>query len=50
MDWRIILAMAIALPIILLPATLMWYLNISGIYQVIKDKRRKAARVESRCS
>lgn len=39
-----ILALAIAIPVILIPTTLVWYLNASGIFTVLKDtsKRRTA--------
>jgi hypothetical protein len=32
-----ILALAIGIPIILFPAVLVWYLNISGIYTVLAE-------------
>ncbi len=40
-----IIAIAIAVPIILFPAAFVWYLNLSGIYTVIRETaKRKAAR------
>jgi len=48
MQWEFIVALVIAIPIILFPAAFVWYLNIGGIYQAIRDARqkRKAAREE----
>ena len=43
MEWQIIVALAIAIPIILLPVALAWYLNIGGIYAAIKDARERRA-------
>ena len=37
MDWQIIVALVIALPIILLPTALIWYINIEGIKLAIKE-------------
>ena len=45
MEWQIILALILAVPIILFPAAFVWYLNIGGIYTAIKEAReRKAVR------
>ena len=45
MEWQLILAMVIAIPIILFPAAFVWYLNFGGIYAAIKEARaRRTAR------
>jgi hypothetical protein len=45
MEWQVIVALVLAAPLILLPVAFVWYLNVSGLYQVIRDARkRKAAR------
>ena len=45
MEWQIIVALAVAIPIILLPVAFIWYLNLGGIYAAIKEARaRRAAR------
>jgi len=45
MQWELVVALVIAIPIILFPAAYVWYLNIGGIYAAIKDAReRRAAR------
>lgn len=45
MDWQIIVALVVAIPIILFPVAFVWYINIGGIYTAIKEARaRRAAR------
>ena len=39
MQWELVVALAIAIPIILFPAAYVWYLNIGGIVAAIKDAR-----------
>jgi len=34
MQWELIVALAIAIPVILFPAAFVWYLNIGSIFQV----------------
>ena len=46
MSWQIILALAIVLPVILIPVLFVWYLNIGSIYAAVKE--RQAARKQSR--
>ena len=40
MEWQLILALIIVVPIILVPVVLVWYLNIGGIYAAIREGRR----------
>ena len=45
MDWQIIVALVVAIPIILFPVAFVWYLNFGGIYSAIKEARaRRVAR------
>ena len=45
MEWPIILAVVIGVVIILFPLLFVWYLNVSGIYTVVREtQRRRAAR------
>jgi hypothetical protein len=45
MEWYVILAIVLAIPAVLLPVLLVWYLNASGIYTVIRETmKRRAAR------
>jgi hypothetical protein len=46
MEWQFIVALVIAIPIILFPAAFVWYLNIGGIYAVIKEARARRAAQE----
>lgn len=45
MDWEFIVAVILAIPIILLPVALIWYLNLGGVISAVKGfRKRKAAR------
>ncbi len=41
MDWPIIVAIVVAVPLIAFPVAFVWYLNISGLYRVIADSRQR---------
>lgn len=43
MEWQIIVAIALAIPIILIPVVFVWYLNLGGIYAAIKEARARRA-------
>jgi hypothetical protein len=48
MSWPIIVGLVCGIPLVLLPVALVWYLNISGLYQVVKSSReRKRRRAEA---
>ncbi len=45
MEWYAILAIILAIPVILIPIVFIWYINVSGIYIVIRETmKRRAAR------
>jgi len=45
MEWYVILAIILAIPVILIPVVFIWYINVSGIYTVIRETmKRRAAR------
>jgi hypothetical protein len=46
MGWQIIVALALVIPIILIPVLFVWYLNIGSLYTAIKQ--RQAARERDR--
>jgi len=46
MEGQMILALALAIPIILFPAAFIWYLNIGGIYAAIKEARERRVAYE----
>jgi hypothetical protein len=39
MQWELIVALAVAIPVILFPAAFVWYLNIGGIAQALRQAR-----------
>jgi len=41
MEWQVILAIVLAIPLIAVPAVLIWYMNVSGLYQVMRDARER---------
>ena len=43
MQWEFIVALVLAIPVILLPVALVWYLNIGGIYAAIQEARKRRA-------
>ncbi len=43
MEWQVILALVLAIPILLIPVALVWYINIGGIYVAIKEARARRA-------
>jgi len=43
MEWQVILALVIVIPVILVPVLFVWYLNIGGIYAAIKEARERRA-------
>ena len=45
MDWPQILVICLAVPVLLIPLVLIWYINTAGIISVLKNAReRKNAR------
>ena len=43
MEWPVILALVIAIPIVLLVPLLVWGAVVSGVYQVARDAVRRRA-------
>jgi len=43
MEWQIILAVLIVIPVVLFPIALTWYLNLSGVETAIKESKSKRA-------
>jgi len=44
MQLAIILGVVLGIPLIVLPIAFVWYLNVSGLLQVIRDARQRAKR------
>ncbi len=36
MEWQVIVALVVAIPIILFPVAFLWYLNVGGLYRVMR--------------
>jgi hypothetical protein len=51
MEWQVIVALVLAIPIIVFPAAFVWYLNIGGIVHAVKEakavRREKAAAMKT---
>ena len=45
MTWQIIVALVVAIPIIVLPVALIWYLNIKGLVKVMSESRAHTVEV-----
>jgi preprotein translocase subunit YajC len=48
MQWEFIVALVVAIPIILFPAAFIWYVNIGGLYTMIRERRKKKAAAKER--
>jgi len=44
MQWEFIVALVIAIPVILFPAAFVWYLNIGGVAQAVREARAARAK------
>ncbi len=48
MDWQVIVALVIVIPIILIAPVLIWGAFASGLYQVVRDATRRRMLVPRR--
>ncbi len=39
MQWELIVALVVAIPVILFPVAFVWYLNVGGIVHAIREAR-----------
>ena len=46
MQWELIVALVIAIPVILFPAAFVWYLNIGGMVAAVREARAKRVALE----
>jgi len=46
MEWQVVVALVVAIPIILFPVAFVWYLNIGGIFTAIKEARTRRVAVK----
>jgi hypothetical protein len=47
MQWEIIVALVIAVPVILFPAAFVWYLNLGGLMKLFQTRKARAANKET---
>lgn len=43
MEWQIIVALVIAVPIILMPVVFVWYMNMGGVLSAVREVRARRA-------
>lgn len=43
MEWQVIVALAVAVPLILFPAAYVWYMNLGGILAALRKARKAPA-------
>ena len=41
MQWQVIVALAVVIPVILIPVLFVWYLNVGGALTAIKEARAR---------
>jgi hypothetical protein len=46
MQWELIVALVIAIPVILFPAAYIWYVNMGGVFAAVKKAREKRIKVK----
>ncbi len=44
MTWQLIVAIVVVIPLILFPAAFVWYMNVSGLLQVMREARQRQKR------
>jgi hypothetical protein len=48
MQWEFVIALVLGIPIILFPAAFVWYMNIGGIFALVKERRARRIAREKR--
>jgi len=49
MEWTIILALAVMVPVILFPVAFVWFLNIAGLVALLRKKRAEKRLTKEVC-
>ena len=44
MEWQIVVALAVVIPVILFPAAFVWYVNIGGIVHAVREAKALRAK------
>ena len=47
MEWQVLVALIIAIPVILFPVAFVWYLNVGGVYAALKKRSREKKAVKT---
>lgn len=45
MNWQVILALVLAVPVILIPIALIWYVNVTGIFTMLRETAKRRTRI-----
>ena len=45
MQWELVIALVLIIPVVLLPVALVWYLNVRGLYLAIEETNKKHEKV-----
>ena len=48
MEWQILVALVIVVPLILFPVAFIWYVNIGGLHIMLRERRKKKAAAKER--
>jgi len=43
MEWQVVVALVVAIPVVLFPAAFIWYLSAGGLYQAMRATRERRA-------
>lgn len=43
MQWELIVALVVAIPLILFPAAYVWYINLGGVILAVRERRKARA-------
>ncbi len=46
MEWQVVLILVLAIPILLFPVALVWYLNLGGIVGALGEARKRKTAVK----
>jgi hypothetical protein len=44
MEWQVIVALAVVIPLVVFPAAFIWYLQVGGVIAVLRARRARAAK------
>lgn len=44
MEWQFVVALIVAIPVIVFPAAFVWYLNLGGMVQAMRQRKAREAK------